>query len=199
MIRHWLDEGGGELRKLNLSGNIQLGDRTLAAIGLNCPHLTHLDMTGCRDVSDFGITRLFAHGQVAELTVLEISMCSMLTDRSLIVMSKRSAVKRLNTISVSHAVGITDRGVTALIKANPQLKHLGIDNCGHVTDKWIHMLQGDRAVSVDMWDCDELQEATWRFRPANVNINCWWKWKRRDRGRRVADGVTEGHSSNSRR
>ena len=97
----------GKLQKLQLS-SAHVGPRTIELIVQNLPHLIHLDLSCCRDITDAAITALIGHEHddphspypaLPNLTHLDLYACP-LTEQGLTELSKSQLLDQLNELNL---------------------------------------------------------------------------------------------------
>ncbi|KAK9130682.1 hypothetical protein Sjap_011169 [Stephania japonica] len=146
------------LRSLTIQSCPGFGSKSLAMVGMLCPQLQHVELSGLGQITDIGLLPLVEnceaglvkvnlsgclnltdavvckiaklHGET--LQVLNLDGCRKISDRSLVAIAKNCSV--LNDLDVSKS-GITDFGVIALCSAKQlSLEILSISGCCRVSD-----------------------------------------------------------------
>lgn len=103
---------GAALRELRVFACSQYTDVPILALARHCPHLTALDCTGLRHLSDAGLVAL-AEG-CRELSTAIFSWATRLTDEAVIALALGCG-SRLRTLSLHGLTGVSaERGLAAL-------------------------------------------------------------------------------------
>ncbi|KAL0100647.1 hypothetical protein PUN28_019201 [Cardiocondyla obscurior] len=110
------------LQVLKLTHNFKVSDEFLAHLVQHCQQLTNVDITGCFNVSDVGLTAI---ATLSKLEKLVISYIHEITDDGL---KNVCGLKELECRKCS----FSDRGVMALIMTSPQLQLLDISGCKNI-------------------------------------------------------------------
>ncbi|CAH1967496.1 unnamed protein product [Acanthoscelides obtectus] len=141
------------LKKLDISwcGNdIEGFDKKLAIfIGANCDTLTHCSLSNCKYISREMLTELSTCRNLVDLRLKNVTNCFKLDNPSLQYLDK------LVTLDLT-ATNIEDGDLICILKENPNLKHLIIDLCEHLTN------------------LDIVVEAAADYNP---KLTCWSSWK----------------------
>lgn len=116
----------GNLRHLNLSGCRKLSDKGIAFLTGLAPKLTYLNLSACVDVTN---NSLMAVEQLHQLRHLDISICSDIDDQGLQRLSKLSNLTHLN---LKHCWRVGDSGIHALVDL-PSLRQVKLHGCQGVT------------------------------------------------------------------
>lgn len=134
------------LSSLTLSHCLLLTDQGIASLLHHCPKLEKLTLNGIDEITGYGwpsaphLTHLNALNcpelktewivQLPSLRILELGS-SQISDEDLIALS--TVQKNLSAIYFSHLNGITDQGLQPLLRANPFLIILSLENCSQIT------------------------------------------------------------------
>lgn len=162
-----LAEHAPHLEALDLNSCWQMTNKSLRVLGASCPHLTKLDISNCRKVSDAGLCDFLArsgdgltdlalsycknitdrgmqaiavHG-ASTLTSLNIQRCTKISDDAFMAWSLRAQpLLALKTLILTDCSFLTDRAVLCLVKAAPNLEHLGLSFCCSLSDSAVEIL-----------------------------------------------------------
>lgn len=134
------------LEKLDLNSCWLLTDLSLQRLGERCPHLTHLNISNCRKITNDGMYRFLnaKHGSTTMTTEglawLSVSYCKNLTD---VTMQHLADFCRhsLTYLNLQRCTKITDQGFLRWTAASfPRLKELLLVDCSFLTDRSIQCL-----------------------------------------------------------
>ncbi|XP_019168845.1 PREDICTED: F-box/LRR-repeat protein 2 [Ipomoea nil] len=170
-----------KLRKINLSGNYYITDRSIAALS-NCLNLQNVEVLACcfitangihhlmqnsakvNSVSVFGITlgKLIAGGLISygrALQTIDLH-CSTVSDECLSSLAK--ACLPLNRFSLVCCNGITSNGLSSLLSAYPSLQYLALEQFGFLTDEIMEVLSLHlrSVVTIKLTGCSRLTIST---------------------------------------
>ena len=147
---------GGGLRSLSVRNCHLLTDIAVTALVEICPSLTHLDMSGCRHISDASLKALsqggsstlsvlrLSHCTVTDngiialahscpaLTLLDLRYCKQISDASILSVSK--TCQAMSDLNLSQCTRITAASVIVLAQKCPSLTRLDLSGCANVTD-----------------------------------------------------------------
>ena len=115
-----LTQGCREIKAISVT-SYHLTDASYAAIGETCKGLTHIDMSGNKNITDVGIASL-TQGCSQLKTVIRYS--SQLTDASLAAIGE--TYKGLTSINMSCTRNMTDDGIASLTQGCSQLQSFDI-------------------------------------------------------------------------
>eukprot|EP00123_Amoebidium_parasiticum_P007877 comp18428_c0_seq1/m.19674 comp18428_c0_seq1/g.19674 ORF comp18428_c0_seq1/g.19674 comp18428_c0_seq1/m.19674 type:complete len:247 (-) comp18428_c0_seq1:676-1416(-) len=115
-----------QLRRLGLDHCSQISDVTLQNAVACMPHLTHVNVTMCRRLTDYGVGLL---GLLEDLEVLSIAFCNLVTDRALESLAEGGTLQQLNA---AHCPLITSHGVRRLVEGCPRMHMLNVLGCPDV-------------------------------------------------------------------
>jgi hypothetical protein len=126
-------------------------DCTIRHIVRSCPHLTSLNLSDCRLVTDEALACL-SRSTTISLQVLILQNCRQLTDTGLNYLSNTC-----HTLEALHLDGcnrITDEGIINLVTASGNsIRRLRLSDCSHVTGSTLHAIArlcGPRLVWLDI-------------------------------------------------
>jgi F-box/leucine-rich repeat protein 7 len=168
--------------KLDLNSCWLLTDHSLQLLGERCPHLTHLDLSNCRKITNDGMYRFLVakHGSSNGLAWLSVSYCKNLTDvtmqhladycrHSLTYLNLQRCTKitdagfmgwtatsfpRLRELLLVDCSFLTDRAIQSLTEAAPGLERLSLSFCCSLSDSAMyHLGHLDHLVHVDVSFC----------------------------------------------
>lgn len=136
-----------DLSSLTLSNCLLLTDKGIASLLNSCPKLEKLYLNGIDEITGSGwppipyLTHLNAMNcpqmntewiaKLPSLRILQLGS-SEVSDKDLIALAETQ--KNLAAIYFSHLYGITDRGLAPLLKANPHLVILSLENCPQISN-----------------------------------------------------------------
>ncbi|XP_031131912.1 F-box/LRR-repeat protein 4 [Ipomoea triloba] len=172
-----------KLRKINLSGNYYITDRSIAALS-NCLNLQSLEISSCcfitangihlllqnsakmNSVSVYGITcpnsNLIAQGFSTygrALQAIDLH-CAIISDECLSSLAK--ACLPLNRFSLVCCNGITSNGLLSLLSAYPSLQYLALEAFDFLTDEIMEALSVylRSVVTIKLTECSRLTIST---------------------------------------
>lgn len=163
-------------------GNTDATDEVLALLAANCPNLSRLDLSNCRDVSDRGLGAL--GGSARQLESLVLVGCDRITDSGVRFVSKGcrglrhfdlsgckrltntaclylDALPALEAVAVAWCPLLTNLGVQALC-ARPALVTLSLERCPLIDDDGVATIArlGTRLTSLNLSDLPLLTDAS---------------------------------------
>ena len=119
----------------------QIGDDGVLAIGMNCPDLRVLDLSGCR-VTDCGLQSLAVH--LSDSWRREVDESGLgYNDFGSFKKPKRTGSCPLKVLILSGCVDLTSRGVQLVARKCPNLKTIVLDGCPKVTDWYLGSSEED--------------------------------------------------------
>nr|CAD7459165.1 unnamed protein product [Timema tahoe] len=113
--------------------------RSLRDVLLGVPNLESLNLSGCYNVTDVGLS----HALVVELpclTVLNLSLCKQVTDNCLGRIAQY--LKNLEVLELGGCCNVTNTGLLLIAWGLYKLKRLNLRSCWHVSDQGIGHLAG---------------------------------------------------------
>lgn len=113
--------------------------RSLRDVMQGIPNLESLNLSGCYNVADLGITHAFVQ-DAPSLTELNLSLCKQITDDSLSRIV--GYLKNLEVLELGGCCNITNTGVVLIAWGLKKLKRLNLRSCWHVSDQGIRHLAG---------------------------------------------------------
>ncbi|XP_044263506.1 F-box/LRR-repeat protein 14 [Tribolium madens] len=150
-------QGIPNLESLNLSGCYNVGDVGIShAFVADAPTLTELDLSLCKQVTDTSLTRIAQH--LKNLEVLELGGCSNVTNSGLMLIAwGLKKLKRLNLRSCWH---VGDQGIQHLASGNPSLEHLGLQDCQKLSDEALKHATGlTSLISINLSFCVSITDS----------------------------------------
>lgn len=124
------------LTYLKINGCSELDGSILAEIGFLLPHLTHLSLAACTNLTDVALLGFFySHVEHTQLTHLNLSNCVQLTDRTLRHLALYA--KELTHLELAGCLLMTDQGFTHLAPHLQTLMHLDLEDLQHITETTI--------------------------------------------------------------
>ncbi|PIK40287.1 putative F-box/LRR-repeat protein 14-like [Apostichopus japonicus] len=113
--------------------------RGLSSILLSMPNIESLNLSGCYNLTDAGLSHAFSR-QVTTLTVLNLSLCKQITDKSL----RRIAhcFRSLESLDLAGCSSISNMGIMVIEQYLQKLKHLNLRSCRLISDDGISCLAG---------------------------------------------------------
>lgn len=116
-----------QLRKINLSSRVLIGNRGIKAIARACP-LEEITLNNCFRVSDKGIAEI---AKCSRLTSLSIAYCFKVSDRSLTKVIKKCC--GLQELNIPGCTRLTDTTINTLGKYSKSLKKISLKNTMDIT------------------------------------------------------------------
>lgn len=113
--------------------------RGLGDVLKGVPNLEALNLSGCYNITDTGITNAFCQEYPA-LTELNLSLCKQVTDASLGRIAQY--LKNLEHLELGGCCNITNAGLLLIAWGLKKLKRLDLRSCWHVSDLGIAHLAG---------------------------------------------------------
>lgn len=113
--------------------------RSLRDVIQGIPNLESLNLSGCYNVTDIGLSHAFVN-EVPSLTVLNLSLCKQVTDTSLGRIAQY--LKNLEVLELGGCCNVTNTGLLLIAWGLKNLKKLNLRSCWHVSDQGISHLAG---------------------------------------------------------
>ncbi|XP_022081375.1 F-box/LRR-repeat protein 14-like [Acanthaster planci] len=113
--------------------------RSLSHVLQGMPNIQSLNLSGCYNLTDFGLSHAFVH-EIPTLTVLNLSLCKQITDTSLWRIAQY--LKNLESLDLAGCCNINNTGLLVIARGLPKLKCLNLRSCRHVSDVGIGYLAG---------------------------------------------------------
>ncbi|KAK7872669.1 hypothetical protein R5R35_002664 [Gryllus longicercus] len=113
--------------------------RSLRDVVLGVPDLQALNLSGCYNVTDIGLSHAFMT-EVPCLTQLNLSLCKQVTDTSLGRIAQY--LKNLEVLELGGCCNVTNTGLLLVAWGLKKLKRLNLRSCWHVSDQGIGHLAG---------------------------------------------------------
>ncbi|KAK5648871.1 hypothetical protein RI129_003763 [Pyrocoelia pectoralis] len=113
--------------------------RSLRDVIQGIPNLESLNLSGCYNVADIGITHAFV-SEALSLTNLNLSLCKQVTDNSLSRIAQY--LKNLEVLELGGCCNITNTGLVLIAWGLKKLKRLNLRSCWHVSDQGIGHISG---------------------------------------------------------
>lgn len=161
--------GISNLYSLNLSGCYNVTDFGVSqAFSKDCPSLTELDLSLCKQISDTSLGRISEH--LKNLEVLELGGCCHISNTGLFFVA--TGLKKLKRLNLRSCWQIGDSGISYLAGMNPEskignnaLEHLGLQDCQKLTDKALgHVSTGlTKLKSINLSFCSDITDGGLKF------------------------------------
>ena len=114
------------LEKISFRG-YDIGDSGLRVIASNLVALKEINLSGCKKVSDRGLSEL---GHCCRnLKSINLRGCSSINESGHWALCELEHCTKLTEIDLSHCIYLSDVGVVALTKRCPQLERIRINHC----------------------------------------------------------------------
>ncbi|GFH54894.1 hypothetical protein CTEN210_11370 [Chaetoceros tenuissimus] len=114
------------LKKISFQG-YDIGDLGLRVIASNLVALEEIDLSGCTQVSDRGLSEL---GHCCRnLQSINLRGCSSINESGHWALCELEHCTKLTEIDLSHCIYLSDVGIVALTKRCPQLERIRINHC----------------------------------------------------------------------
>ncbi|CAL4182766.1 unnamed protein product, partial [Meganyctiphanes norvegica] len=131
--------GVTNLNSLNLSGCYNVTDIGLThAFVTECPSLTSLNLSLCKQISDSSLGRIAQ--QLRNLEVLELGGCSYITNTGLLLVAW--GLKKLKKLNLRSCCLVSNQGIAYLAGQHQEaadgttaLEHLGLQDCQKLSDE----------------------------------------------------------------
>ncbi|XP_004602328.1 dynein regulatory complex subunit 6 [Sorex araneus] len=125
------------LRKLRIEGNKRITDASLKSIDKNYPHINHLYMADCREITDGALKSL---SLLRHLTVLNLANCVRLGDVGLRHFLDGSSSFKIRELNLSNCTLLSDASVIKLSECCLNLRYLSLRNCDNLTNTGIQCI-----------------------------------------------------------
>jgi hypothetical protein len=122
---------GRWLKKLELSGCINITYMSVIRIADGCPNLIELDLSDCDNINDRNVMRIAVSHP--NLVKLDISRCSYITNLS--VTKIADSCPNLTDLSLRRCCNITDISIIKIAQGCPNLVKLNLSSCRNITDE----------------------------------------------------------------
>lgn len=131
--------------------------RSLRDVIQGIPNLESLNLSGCYNVADMGISHALVN-EVASLTNLNLSLCKQVTDNSLSKISQY--LKNLEVLELGGCSNVTNTGLVLIAWGLRKLKRLNLRSCWNVSDQGIsHLALGNQSLEyLGLQDCQRLSD-----------------------------------------
>jgi len=113
--------------------------RSLRDVIQGLPNIESLDLSGCYNVTDIGITHAIT-SDVLTLRRLNLSLCKQITDSSLGRLAQH--LRHLHELDLGGCCNVTNTGLLLIAWGLKQLKSLNLRSCWHISDQGIASLAG---------------------------------------------------------
>jgi len=113
--------------------------RSLRDVVQGIPNLESLNLSGCYNVTDIGLSHAFV-SDVPTLTQLNLSLCKQVTDTSLGRIAQY--LKNLEVLELGGCCNVTNTGLLLIAWGLKNLRRLNLRSCWHVSDQGISHLAG---------------------------------------------------------
>lgn len=113
--------------------------RSLRDVMQGIPNLESLNLSGCYNVADVGISHAFI-AEAPSLVELNLSLCKQVTDNSLSRIAQY--LKNLEVLELGGCCNVTNTGLVLIAWGLKKLKRLNLRSCWHVSDQGIGHLAG---------------------------------------------------------
>ncbi|XP_011063682.1 PREDICTED: F-box/LRR-repeat protein 14 [Acromyrmex echinatior] len=142
--------------------------RGLSDVLKGVPNLEALNLSGCYNITDSGITNAFCQ-EYPSLIELNLSLCKQVTDTSLSRIAQ--FLKNLEHLELGGCCNITNTGLLLIAWGLKKLKRLDLRSCWHVSDLGIAHLAGLNRETADgnlalehlsLQDCQRLSDEALR-------------------------------------
>lgn len=113
--------------------------RSLRDVVFGVQNLESLNLSGCYNVSDSGLSQAFVN-EIPTLTVLNLSLCKQITDSSLGRIAQY--LKCLQVLELGGCTNITNTGLLLIAWGLKKLNKLNLRSCRHISDVGIGHIAG---------------------------------------------------------
>eukprot|EP01089_Gocevia_fonbrunei_P018806 TRINITY_DN6465_c0_g2_i1.p1 TRINITY_DN6465_c0_g2~~TRINITY_DN6465_c0_g2_i1.p1 ORF type:complete len:1068 (-),score=208.00 TRINITY_DN6465_c0_g2_i1:85-3288(-) len=125
------------LKHLDLSRCLNVGDEVVKAIAESCPNITTINLMACDDVTDEGILELHRNKNY-KLKRLILDKCQQVTDKSISTLVE--ITRDLRKLHLSGCRKITDLTLCKLAACCPVLEDLDLSSCEDITDSGLQQI-----------------------------------------------------------
>lgn len=116
-------------------------NKSLKYVIQNLPDLESLNLKGCYNVTDIGISSAIGKDyKLPNLTVLNLSLCKQLTDTSIDKIAR--FLSNLEVLDLAGCCNITNTGLNYCAEGLPRLRYLNLRSCRHISDSGIAHVAG---------------------------------------------------------
>ena len=124
------------LRHLNVS-ETTVNDEVISSISKCCPHIVHVNISGCYKITDVGIADLVKHASKLHTLILNHveNNHANITDTGLSDIGRYG--QSIRRLEMSHCPNVSDQGICSMTEGCPYLQFLVISGCLALTDKAI--------------------------------------------------------------
>ncbi|XP_060536381.1 F-box/LRR-repeat protein 14 [Cylas formicarius] len=131
--------------------------RSLRDVIQGIPNLESLNLSGCYNVGDIGISHAFT-AQTPSITELNLSLCKQVTDTSLSKIAQH--LKNVEVLELGGCCNITNTGLVMIAWGLKKLKRLNLRSCWHISDQGIgHLAFGNLSLEyLGLQDCQRLSD-----------------------------------------
>uniref|UniRef100_A0A0E0M5I0 F-box/LRR-repeat protein 15-like leucin rich repeat domain-containing protein n=1 Tax=Oryza punctata TaxID=4537 RepID=A0A0E0M5I0_ORYPU len=156
-----------ELKELTLHGLGRLNDTGLATVD-QCCFLEKLDICGCKQITDYGLTTIIR--ECHDLVHLDISDTKKIGDTTLAKVGE--GFPKLKHLMMLRCDAISDVGLADIARGCLQLEECGVFRCSQVTPAGVATLAGgsSRLQRIIVEKCKVPEEATGKCRMINDPI-----------------------------
>ena len=143
--------------------------RTLKEVISGIPTLTSLNLSGCYNVSDIGLTHAFSN-ECPALVHLDLSLCKKITNSSIKKIADN--VGKLQELELGGCSYISNEGLLLIALGFKKLKKLDLRSCSQINNEGISYLAGQHPHSttgtqllehLGLQDCQKLYDDALRF------------------------------------
>uniref|UniRef100_A0A804UJA1 F-box/LRR-repeat protein 15-like leucin rich repeat domain-containing protein n=2 Tax=Zea mays TaxID=4577 RepID=A0A804UJA1_MAIZE len=134
------------LRSLTIKDCPGFTDASLAVVGMICPQLESIDLSGLGAVTDNGFLPLMKKGSESGLVRVGLNGCESLTDAAVSALAKAHGAS-LAHLSLEGCSKITDASLFAISESCSQLAELDLSNC-MVSDYGVAVLAAARQLKL---------------------------------------------------
>ena len=118
---------------MELYWNTRVSAAGVSCLGRSCPALTHLNLSGCKNVGNAGLMALAATGG-GKLEFLDLTRCPGLTDQAITaIVSANKGLRCLNLYATAET--LSDSTCAAIGRSLPHLRLLDLCGAKEITDE----------------------------------------------------------------
>lgn len=145
--------------------------RTLRDVVHGIDNLESLNVSGCYNITDVGLSHAFVH-EMPTLTELDLSLCKQVTDSG--VGRIAQCLKNLESLNLAGCCNISTSGLLLISWGLKKLKRLDLRSCWHVSDAGIRLLAGipeggnPELEYLGLQDCQRLSDEALK----HISIGC---------------------------
>ncbi|SZF01447.1 unnamed protein product [Blumeria hordei] len=133
-------DGNQHLLALDISGDIQITERSMEVLAKNCPRLQGLNITGCIRISSTSMA--LVADRCRYIKRLKLNDCNQLDDAAIIEFAKKCP--HILEIDLHQCKNIGNESITALLQNGRSLRELRLANCDLISDSALLSLPVDR-------------------------------------------------------